>query len=467
MLKFKRFQKNDFVFSFFTTVLILSSLVLLSLSCKNDPVKPEQWQIQLTVDDASCTEAYLKLQVGTELSERTVTLKRNNIEIWTRNIETAEIAVIDTNLIPGHTYTYTANLLTPPPFWAGSSSTSQVQVRTMDTTNHNFTWQTFTLGDGIGSSVLYDVAIINDSCIWAVGNIRVNDTTYGAAVWNGVQWSLMIVPAHDYGSTTLYPSIVKTIWAFSSQSVYVATDANLLKWDGQSWSEKSFFMTGIPFTGQVNKMWASSENDIYCVGKSGSIYHYTGSGTWLKLESGTTLGLSGIFGLDGNTINACGLDYNQSKGVVLRKQGQSWVTVVEGDIIDSSELFKPKLYGITEGLWIDEKGTVYTVGNFIYQFNRGKWDYARSLAGNTLYSNPGFLYRGYLHAIRGNASNDMVIAGEINTVRHFNGISWVQIGEPYQPLNYNAFWYGCDIKNNMMIAVGDEDGRATILLARR
>ena len=101
------------------------------------------------------------------------------------------------------------------------------------------------------------------------------------------------------------------------------------------------------------------------------------------------------------------------------------------------------------------------------QLKAGKWNYVKSLPGNILYGNPNNLYRGYLHAIRGVASNDMVIAGEINTLRHFNGVAWVQIGEPYQPLNYNKFWYACDMKNNMIIAVGDANGRATILLARR
>jgi hypothetical protein len=233
--------------------------------------------------------------------------------------------------------------------------------------------------------------------------------------------------------------------------------------DGQNWTIYDLrSMTGLEGM-SLSKAWGTSSSSMYFCGPGGSLVYY--NGTWTKMESGTTLGLSGIFGLDGNTIYASGLDYNQSKGVVIRKQGQSWVTVVEGDIIDSSQLFKPKLYGITEGLWIDEKGTVYTVGNFMYQYKRGQWSFVKSLAGNIL--SGGYFYFGYLHAIRGNASNDIVIAGEINTVRHFNGVSWVQVGEPYQPLNYNAFWYGCDIKNNMMVVVGKESGRATVLMARR
>jgi hypothetical protein len=452
MSSFKRFQ---------SLVFLSAPLMLLFVTCKNNPIKPEQWHIQLTIEDASCTEAYLKLQVGTELSERTVTLKRDNVELWTRVINAAETAITDTNLLPGHSYTYTARLISPPPIWTGTNSTSQVQVRTMDTTSHNFTWQTFTLGDGTGSSVLYDVAIINDTLAYAVGEIHRNDTTFNFAKWNGYTWELIQIQFLyfcDQSGTFSFPA--QAVWAFSENDIWIASGSQIVRWNGQNQTSP----VCIPVS--VNKLWGENSSSMYAVGYGGGIAHYNGS-TWTKLESGTTLGLSGIFGLDDNTIYACGLDYNLSKGIVLRRQGQSWGTVVEGDIIDSSQLFKPKLYGITEGLWIDEKGTVYTVGNFMYQFKRGKWDYVSSLPGNILYGNSGFLYRGYLHAIRGNASNDIVIAGEINTVRHFNGVSWVQVGEPYQPLNYNAFWYSCDIKNNMMIAVGDENGRATILLARR
>ena len=53
---------------------------------------------------------------------------------------------------------------------------NELTVTTMDTTSHNFTWQSWTFGD-IGSSVLYDVAIINENNIWAVGEINIADTS--------------------------------------------------------------------------------------------------------------------------------------------------------------------------------------------------------------------------------------------------------------------------------------------------
>jgi len=60
-----------------------------------------------------------------------------------------------------------------------------------DTTSHNFTFQTFTFGEH-SSSVLYDVAIVNDSSIWAVGEIYLNDSlgqpdpiAYNSTHWDG------------------------------------------------------------------------------------------------------------------------------------------------------------------------------------------------------------------------------------------------------------------------------------------
>ena len=70
-----------------------------------------------------------------------------------------------------------------------------VTVTTMDTTSHNFTWQTFTFGGQGGSSTLFDVAIINENDIWAVGEMYVYDSTgapvlYNAVHWDGSKWEL-------------------------------------------------------------------------------------------------------------------------------------------------------------------------------------------------------------------------------------------------------------------------------------
>jgi hypothetical protein len=73
----------------------------------------------------------------------------------------------------------------------------------MDTTSHNFTWQIDTLGDG-GGSVLYDVAIINNTLAYTVGEIYKRDSVgnwdplpSGLALWNGRSWSSRKVANED------------------------------------------------------------------------------------------------------------------------------------------------------------------------------------------------------------------------------------------------------------------------------
>ncbi len=56
----------------------------------------------------------------------------------------------------------------------------------MDTTSHNFTFTSWTFGT-VGSSTLYDVAIINENNIWAVGEIMIADTSQNLV-------SLLIMP---------------------------------------------------------------------------------------------------------------------------------------------------------------------------------------------------------------------------------------------------------------------------------
>jgi len=140
------------------------------------------------------------------------------------------------------------------------ASSNKLSVTTMDTTSHNFTRETFTFGEH-SSSVLRDVAIIDENNIWAVGEIYMNDSLsqpdprpYSAIHWDGITWTPIKVPYHDFGSTNKFPRPLKTILAFGEDSIYVTSSANLLKLKGDEWIEKAFFMKSIPFDGQVLKM---------------------------------------------------------------------------------------------------------------------------------------------------------------------------------------------------------------------
>ena len=170
----------------------------------------------------------------------------------------------------------------------------------MDTTSHNFTWQTFTFGNaGAGSSVLYDVAIIDENNIWAVGEIYMNDSlgnpdpnAYNAIHWNGTSWELKKIRYYGACSAVEYPPI-KAIWAFSENNIVITNGGSIGWFDGINVNLDC--VVNPLLTGSINKMWGNSSSDLYAVGNNGNIAHYQ-NGSWRKIESGTTLNINDILG---------------------------------------------------------------------------------------------------------------------------------------------------------------------------
>jgi hypothetical protein len=289
-----------------TTKIIISAILLLALSCKNEPTKVEHRAIKLTAEDASCIEAYLRLEVWTKPS--TVILQKGDSTIATLQLNTTDTMIVDDGLQPSQTYQYSAQLINPIPIvWLDNNLTSQVQVQTMDTTSHDFTWQIYTLGDGTGSSCFYDVAIINDTLAYAVGEIYQDYTKdyqiYNAAKWNGKTWELMRI---NYQGA---PPTIKTIFAFNENDIWFDT---WFHWNGQMIQE---LPVDPVFNGVgVNKLWGTSSNDIYAVGNNGLIAHYDGR-SWSKIESGTELQFLDIYGSGNEILAVCTQNYPLGQGI--------------------------------------------------------------------------------------------------------------------------------------------------------
>jgi hypothetical protein len=234
-------------------------IIFAGTDCRKDnPITPPDNTFALTVDDASCTEVYLSLKIGTGVTSRTVTLKRDTIVLFTKTIDAAETAITDTNLLPGHSYTYTASLL-------NSSLASSSTARTMDTTSHNIAWDApVLLGDA--SSVLNDVTMINDTSIWVVGEIYSNGSTYNAAKWNGRQWELDQI-LYPYQGQQYYAQL-PSVYAFSENDLWVGSNQPM-HWNGISW--QSYDLLASVWSGWINKMWGSSSSDLYLIGANGSL----------------------------------------------------------------------------------------------------------------------------------------------------------------------------------------------------
>lgn len=123
----------------------------------------------MQLKDASSTEAWLNLKQDNISLPTTIRLLQNDVVLAEANVNSIDTTLFIENLQPNQTFSFKATNL------KYQASSNEVQVITIDTTSHNFTWETFTFGGG-SSSHFNDVAIINENNIWAVGEIHTEDT---------------------------------------------------------------------------------------------------------------------------------------------------------------------------------------------------------------------------------------------------------------------------------------------------
>lgn len=447
-------------------ILVITNLLSLSLiSCSTieppDPPPPpvvDEPVLTLELDDAHCTEAWLQLTTKDLELPAELTLKQYNptgdslAQIFILNTQDS-LLYID-SLLPNQTYKFkvAANTTNLP-----QSTTNLLNVTTMDTTSHNFSFEMVTFGGQIGSSVLYDVAIINENNIWAVGEIWIADTSslgytkYNAVHWDGSQWELkkiMFYTICGQPYTGAYPA--KSAWIISENEIWIALDGNQIA-KIVNGIQVATICLPLNIDMSINKIWGTSSNDLYIVGNSGNIAHYNGS-SWTKIESNTTLNINDIWG-----------DYNEKT--------QEWeVLAVASNIFSGFEKDVLKINpagvellnkdGIEEslsGLWFISGRKYYLVGSGTYE--------KKSLRDLIWEGDPLDITEYFENGIKANNINDIIIVCAFGEVLHYNGIEWKDYQNDLEL--FNGAYRSLDIKNNLFIAVGYESTMAKILIGRR
>ncbi len=426
-------------------ILILFFLLLFLPSCKDESIPPKPDAIlRLALDDVSCTEAWLTLSTTNLQLPTSLNLLKDDNSIKTINLETTDTLLYIDSLLPNQTYNLQLTSIQNP------VSSNQLSVTTMDTTSHNFTFEKFEFGT-IGSSVLFDVAIINEKDIWAVGEIMIADTsangytTYNAVHWDGHEWHLKMIG--NQGGWACH-----TVYAFSETEVWFE---GVIKWDGANYSVHN---NGFPkepngVAWRINKMWGSSSTDLYAVGNGGNIAHYNGS-QWRRIESGTTLNINDIWG-----------DYNN-------KTGEWEILAAGGNILQGGELerviLKIESSGIStlipsganwplRTIWFKSAQKYFVAGSGIYEKN--------NLSQN-VWSNNIFDITSYsINKLRGDDINDICAVGGVGEIVHFNGYDWKSYFD--QTALTGGNYYGVSIKNNMIVSSGQSNSRAIITIGKR
>jgi len=428
-----------------TTIVGLLMILLFAVSCKECPTEPD-YDIYLSVEEVLCTQVTFIVTLPDSGKIDHFALDRNDSTVATYTCSDDDTLIIDCNLKPDTDYNYRVRFLKDDKTKAESEP---ITVHTILPTSHDFTWEVDTLGHY--GSFLKDAWIVNDTNIWVVGALIVNDSTslysgqqnYNAARWNGVKWLYELI-----GSPGI---ICYGIHYFSENNIWVTAEI-IYHWDGNEWKRYHLWYMDVldESDGGVKHIWASSPDDIYFVGDKGCIVHYDGS-TFTKMESGTDSPIVDIWGIDENHIWAIAktnsVDDNHPDGyesVTFFFNGNRWIRKYVASPENSSEYSSTEIAGYMNSVWAYEN-TLYISSH------SGLWkESIRSGKGYLDHGGKDKPLDGRPFLIRGTGNNDIYAFTHWAEFLHYNGEKW------NQDLTLSRFYVDdATVKEDIVVLVGD------------
>ncbi len=427
---------------FFIPGLFSSLMLVLAFSCKECPTEPD-YDIFLAVEEVFCTAVYLKVSLPDSGKINHFELARNDSTIAAYTCSDDDTLITDNDLTPDTDYTYRVRFLKNGKTKAQSGS---ITLHTMPTSSHNFVWEVDTLG--IYGSYLNDVWIVDEDDIWVVGyiwtedtytydSLRVWQTPYNAAHWNGSHWKLS---RFERGVP------LNSIWYFNENDIW-ASGGVPIHWDGNTWDFYHLWDMGVldQDDGGVEHIWASSPDDIYFVGRKGSIVHYDGS-TFRKIESGTDITLTDIYGYSDNKVFICGYNRTDGRCILLKGDQSGFEKIYESDNYDY--FGRVELSSVFQSVWINNRQLYIASSAGFWQqpisSDQGYLRLWREIIPDRIWPN----------CIRGTDHNNIFIVADMGDVVHFNGETFVNYvgsrGIEFGPPQL----YSVTCKDNLVVVCG-------------
>ncbi len=412
-------------------------LFLISCEKQTTPVTLPNPRLTLTIEDVAVTEAWLRLGAQETAAEQQIIVRRDSSEIYTLSGAITDTTLHDSALLPAHDYTYRAELRKNGQKIVG---TEPVSITTIDTTSHDFQWEIFEFGGARGSSVLYDVAIVNENDIWAVGEIHTAETDtfdslgnwvppYNAVHWDGSEWELKRITYNGSFWT------IKSVFAFSSNDVWFAAFVN---WNGMNYVELP--IPNILIGHGINKIWGTSGNDLYVVGTQGLIAHYTDQ-SWQRIYTGMNVNFYDIWG-------AANSQSGQTEIFILGSLpsiGQERAILHVDHNGRFSEVDVSGLPFSLKSVWFVPDKSIFVAGDGLFH----KRNLDEPLWKNINQGHPNF----YRESVRGNGLNDIFVGGHFGLFSHFNGVSWHHYNATQLPQFYGLYT-SLAVKEDHVVAVG-------------
>ncbi|MCB0282155.1 MAG: hypothetical protein KDF60_06220 [Calditrichaeota bacterium] len=280
------------------------------------------------------------------------------------------------------------------------------------------------------SAELYDVWGTDENNVYAVGGVKIGDSTVGIIRWNGIEWIPVTTQAGGYA-----------IFGFAEDDIWVTGGGGAFHYDGSEW----LHLENVPVLHEnraYTSIWGTSSNNLYFAGTHGRIVHWDGSKATL-METATDIPLTDIYGISNNFILAAGADL-ADPGIGLIYNGSLWKT------LNGLDFENTRFYSV----FAFNKRHYYIVGERNFENISNGW--------NKIINNaPASLWK-----IRGNLIGDIVAVGRSGALFHFNGIDWMNytdiLGHPEVNL------WGTYMTDSKVFAVGNEgQTKAYIFIGRR
>lgn len=393
-MKFKPISKKYISGFIYFSICIL----ITDLACEKNKLpfnNSSQPQITLSLDrEPYPKEIRLKLELKNIDLPVQYQIKRDNKLISSGQLAIADTIFKDDGLTPAKQYNYQAFVFKDGSIAAASNI---LKATTMDTTTHNYVWTVDTIG--LYGSRLYDVFAISEDDVWAVGEIEMGEIDlYNAVHWDGQDWEITQITFTGWCSAVEFPPL-KAIFTFSENDIWYARAGSLVHFDGNIYFNDCD-MNGL-LDGSINKIWGSNSNNLLIIGNSGTIVHHKNN-VWQKIESGTQIRLTDIWGLSENDIYIVGADMSTLDNVVLHYDGTTW------NHLPTDQNRKVGVWGTApDHLFFTGDGVRTYDGEDYHQIN---W--------------PSNIPHIFSQAVRGSAANNVFVAGDFGLVLHFNGATW-------------------------------------------
>ncbi len=383
--------------------------------------------VELVPEAVMVTEAWFSIKTERPDAGLTVALERDGKEVL-RFTGLKDTVVADSGLQPGHGYTYRLRLYRSG---KGVGPTPPVSITTLDTTSHDMEWTVYEIPSPYGSGALYDVAIVDDNDIWAVGEIYSDSNQtwlpYNAVHWDGEKWELKRIPFTDETGYVWYTPL-HSILLFSENDIWFEAG---IHWNGKEYISKKI---DIDFPSIVKRMWGTSSKDFYICGYNGLIGHFDGE-QWHRIESGTDLPLRDLWGVwnifkHRYQILAIGSE------IFSFKPSQVLEIFPDSSIQQSTQGLPNSITGI----WGWKGIEWYISGDGVYyrRHSQEKWDKVDEVSSV------------FTRSVRGTGPNDVFVAGDFGYLAHWNGNSWYR----YTTFPGNVDWYQLAVSRDIIVAVG-------------